>query len=142
MKDVVLEFHQIIFQVRLKCVQMYTSVIQHFGKDRAGSFIKGFAPKLTENSNTTSFIGYINNAVIKLQIYINLHTCIVWQSKDIIPMWFDVFIQDRCAHKLKCLLCFFTVMFMNKILKITIYRLSTLCDKVCIIVTCGRSVIF
>jgi hypothetical protein len=27
---------------------MYTSVIQHFGKDRAGSFIKGFAPKLTE----------------------------------------------------------------------------------------------
>ena len=48
MKDVIFEFHKIIFQVRLKCVQMYTSVIQHFGKDRAGSFIKGFAPKLTE----------------------------------------------------------------------------------------------
>ena len=48
MKDVILEFHKIIFQLRLKCVQMYTSVIQHFGKDRAGSFIKGFAPKLTE----------------------------------------------------------------------------------------------
>ena len=27
---------------------MYTSVIQHFGKDRAGSFIKGFAPKIAE----------------------------------------------------------------------------------------------
>ena len=41
MKDVVLEFHQIIFQVRLKCVQMYTSVIQHFGITKEGRGRKG-----------------------------------------------------------------------------------------------------
>lgn len=36
------------FQIQLKSVQMFTSVVQHFGKNQAGGFIKGFAPKLTE----------------------------------------------------------------------------------------------
>ena len=43
----------------------------------------------------TSFISDINNAVIKLQIYLNSHMRIVWQIKGIILMWIYVFIQDR-----------------------------------------------
>ncbi|XP_071161425.1 HEAT repeat-containing protein 5B-like isoform X1 [Mytilus edulis] len=37
-----------IYEIQLKSIQMFTSVIQHLGKERAGGFIKGFAPKLAE----------------------------------------------------------------------------------------------
>jgi glycerol-3-phosphate dehydrogenase len=39
----------------------------------------------------TSFFDYINNAVIKLQIYFNSHIRIVWQIKGIIPMRFHLY---------------------------------------------------
>ena len=50
-------------------------------------------------SNMTSFMGYVNYAVIKLSIYFNSHVRIVGQIMEVITEWFYVFIQDRCSHK-------------------------------------------
>jgi hypothetical protein len=40
----------------------------------------------------TSFIGYMNNAMIKFQIYFTLHMCIVEKIMDSISKWFHGFI--------------------------------------------------
>lgn len=56
------------YEVKLKCVQMYTSVIQHFGKDRAGSFIKGFAPKITEYLVTVKDNDYLIDKEVNIII--------------------------------------------------------------------------
>ena len=40
--------------------------------------------KLLHNTNMMSFIGYINNAVIKLLINFNLHMCIVILRKSLL----------------------------------------------------------
>jgi len=50
-------------------------------------------------SNMTSFMGYINNVVIKLSIYFNSHVRIVRQIMAVITKWFYVFIQDCCSYK-------------------------------------------
>jgi len=42
----------------------------------------------------------MNNAMIKLPVYINLHMRIVGQIMDIIPKWLYVFLQDQCACKI------------------------------------------
>jgi hypothetical protein len=56
-------------------------------------------------SNMTSFTGYINNTVIKLQIYFNPHIHIFNQIINIISKWFHVFTQNRGAynHKNTCI---------------------------------------
>jgi hypothetical protein len=51
--------------------------------------------------NMTSFIGYINNTMIKLKIYFNSHMRIDEQIRNIIPQWIHVFIHDRGAYKHK-----------------------------------------
>ena len=48
-------------------------------------------------SNMTSFIGYINNTMIKLAIYFNSLMRIDEQITNIIPKLIHVFIQDRGA---------------------------------------------
>ena len=48
-------------------------------------------------SNMTSFIGYINNTMIKLTIYFISLMRIDEQITNIIPLWIHVFIQDRGA---------------------------------------------
>jgi hypothetical protein len=40
--------------------------------------------KINKNSNMTSFIGYLNNTILKLLIYFNLHMCIDEQIINII----------------------------------------------------------
>jgi hypothetical protein len=57
------------------------------------------------NLNMTSFIGYINNTVLKLPIYFNSNMVLFIY---IIPKWIHIFIQDRSAFKQKCSYCFFT----------------------------------
>ena len=47
----------------------------------------------------TSFVGYMNDAVIKLPIYLNLYLRIVEHIINVIQNWFHVFIQDRGAYK-------------------------------------------
>jgi hypothetical protein len=48
-------------------------------------------------SNMMSFIGYINNTMIKLTIYFISLMRIDEQITNIIPLWIHVFIQDRGA---------------------------------------------
>jgi hypothetical protein len=49
----------------------------------------------------TSFIGYMNNTMIKLTIYFNSDMHIDEQITNIIPNWIHVFIQDRGVYKNK-----------------------------------------
>jgi uncharacterized membrane protein (Fun14 family) len=51
------------------------------------------------NSIMTFFIGYINNAVIKLLIYFNSNMRIVEQIMNIIPKWVYGFIENCGAYK-------------------------------------------
>jgi hypothetical protein len=47
----------------------------------------------------TFFVGYINNAVMTLPMYLNSHMRIVWQIKDIISMWFHALhIHFQCSN--------------------------------------------
>lgn len=55
----------------------------------------------TLNYNVTSFIGYVNNTVIKPPIYFNSHMRIGEQIKNIIPKGIHVFIQDLGTCKPK-----------------------------------------
>ena len=50
------------------------------------------------NSNMTSFIGYINNVMIKLRIYFDSHMRIVEHIINIILKWFQALMQDRGAY--------------------------------------------
>jgi hypothetical protein len=58
----------------------------------------------TLNYNVTSFIGYVNNTVIKPSIYFNSHMRIGKQIKNIIPKGIHVFIQDHGTCKPKTFL--------------------------------------
>jgi hypothetical protein len=51
-----------------------------------------------DNSNTTCFIGYVNNAVIKLMIYFTSHMLIARQIMNIIPEWFHVSIYRTIVY--------------------------------------------
>jgi hypothetical protein len=46
-----------------------------------------------------SFIGYINNAMIKFQIYFTSHMHIAGQMMDMIPERFYVLIQEHGPYK-------------------------------------------
>ena len=45
---------------------------------------------LMHHSNMTSFIGYMNNAMIKFSMYFTSHVCIVRQIMDIISKCSDL----------------------------------------------------
>jgi len=66
----------------------------------------------------TSFIGYIDDEMIKLTIYFNSQKRIDEQITNIIPLWIHVFIQDRGAYKHKNvrIMCL-PIFFRNKYLK-------------------------
>jgi hypothetical protein len=63
------------------------------------------------NSNITSFIGYINDEMIKLTIYFNSQKRIDEHITNIIPYWMHVFVQDRGAYKHKNVRNVFTYIF-------------------------------
>ena len=46
----------------------------------------------------TSFICYINNAVIKHPIYLNSHMLTVGKIMDLTPLQLNIFIHHRCAY--------------------------------------------
>jgi hypothetical protein len=72
----------------------------------------------------TSFIGDINNTIIKLTIYFNSHMRIDEQITIIISSWIHVFIQDHGAYKYENAgIVYLAYFFPKKILKTTIYRL-------------------
>ena len=54
--------------------------------------------KLFLNSNITSFIGYMDNTMIKLPIYFNSHMRIDEQIINIIPKWFHVLYKHTNAR--------------------------------------------
>jgi hypothetical protein len=68
--------------------------------------------QINSYSKMTIFIGYINNVMIKFQIYFTSHMHIAKQIMDTIPEWFHVSLQDCGSYKhLKCLFCFITYLF-------------------------------
>ena len=80
---------------------------------------------LQYNSNMTSFIGYLNDTMIKLTIYFNSHMRIDEQITNIILYWIHVFIQNRGAYKHKnARIISFPILFSGiNTFKTTIYRL-------------------
>jgi hypothetical protein len=51
------------------------------------------------NSNMTSFICYMDNAVIEFQIYFTWHMHIVGQIMNTISKWFQTSTGERGAYK-------------------------------------------
>ena len=77
---------------------------------------------LVLNSKMTSFIGHINNIMIQFTTCITLHMRIVEPIMNIIPKWLYYLYRNVFNTKLKCSFCFLTYFFLEKILKIAIYR--------------------
>ena len=70
---------------------------------------------ICEYSNITSFIGYVNNAVIKLPIYFNSHMHIFRQIKSSFLCDFVHLYYRTVVHTIiKMLFCFFIYSFFSK----------------------------
>ena len=76
------------------------------------------------NSNMSSCIGYINNAVIKLRIYFNSHMDIVKQIININSKRFHAFIWTALHTNIKMLVLFLCMLISEKNTKVD--HLSTL----------------
>ena len=70
-------------------------IIFYYGNVREKNMIKKYSD---HNSKSKSFIGYVNNAIIKFLIYYASHMHIVGQIVAINPEWSHVFLQDRGTY--------------------------------------------
>ena len=92
-------FYQVLDDIRKNDINIYT--FPECDSDEDEEFKdqdKALKVSNTVNSTMPSFIGYLNNTVIKLPIYFNSQMHIDEQIIDIIPKLIRVFVQVRGAY--------------------------------------------